>query len=479
MRGISIEPYMQPEIASPSTVFGLAAYNGEAHLAEALESLLGQTRSDLAIVVVDDASIDRTGEIALRYAELDPRVAYIRNDRQLGLVRNWRRALEVAAERFPDAPYFAWASDHDVWHPRWLESTTAELDAHPEAVLAYPLGVRIDELGAEYPTRERPFGTEGIANPAERLRRTARELTAAGEMIYGLARRAALERAGPYPLVVLADRLQLLRLALEGELRQVRRRLWYRRYRAGVVMTNRRQRRTSFPGGAPLWTYVPWPLTHALLFGRSGGARAASIVLLESARHAYERSRRRGKRRRRWRRRELRQRLRALLGRRAVPAAPSPAEQEPGLEEAVEGLERGEVLDALERPGAVLLELGRIGLTGKLAARFPGLVSRGLDGGRADLVVSVGGFDALSEEEADQVVERLYELGVPALYSLDRGSPALRATLGRRYWLREVWVPHAGERGRKPDPTTGPVPSEPGRYRHLVGRRRLVPGRQG
>ena len=29
---------------------------------------------------------------------------------------------------------------------------------------------------------------------------------------------------------------------------------------------------------------------------------------------------------------------------------------------------------------------------------------------------------------------------------------------------------------RKPDPTTGPVPRAPGRYRHVVGRRRLVPG---
>lgn len=459
---------MEPENASPSTVFGLPAYNGEEHLAEALESLLAQTRDDLAVIVVDDASSDATAEIARRYAELDRRVFYERNDRQLGLVRNWRRACELAARRFPDAPYFAWASDHDVWHPRWLEATAAELDAHPEAVLAYPLGVRIDNAGSEYPTRERPFGTEGLTDPAERLRRTARELTAAGEMIYGLMRREALQRAGEYPLVVLADRLQLLRLAVEGEFRQVRRRLWYRRFRAGVMMTNSRQRRTSFPDGVPLHAYLPWWLTHAFSFGVGGLGR---LVLLESVRHAYERSRRRGQRKRRWRRRERRQQLRRLLGRAAPPEqAVSAEERVPGPAEALEGLERGEVLDLLAAPGAVLLELGRGGVAAQL-----GRVSAELDTARPDLAVSLGAFDGLSDAEVEELVGRLYERGTRTIYSLDRESPALRDALGRRYWLRDVWVPRGGARGRKPDPTTGPVPREPGRYRHLVARRRLIP----
>src|SRR6266487_3216593 len=65
-----------PVNAVPSTVFGLAAYNGAEHLAEAIESLLTQTRSDLSIVVVDDASTDATSEICARYAHLDPRVSF-------------------------------------------------------------------------------------------------------------------------------------------------------------------------------------------------------------------------------------------------------------------------------------------------------------------------------------------------------------------------------------------------------------------
>jgi Glycosyl transferase family 2 len=306
------------QTAAPSTVFGLAAYNGEAHLAEALESLLTQSRGDLAVVVVDDASTDRTREIAQRYAELDPRVSYERNERQLGLVRNWRRAFQLAGERHPGAAYFAWASDHDVWGARWLERLAAGLEDRPEAVLAYPLAVRIDDRGSEYPTRERVFDTAGVADPRERVRRVAGELRGAGELVYGLMRRSAAEAAGPFPLAVLADRLFLVRLAVEGEFRQVRERLWHRRFRAGVRMTNARQRRAAFPEGAPLTAYVPWWITHPVLLGRGYGPDLA----LASARTAFARKQERIRRDLRWRKRHALEHL----GLRGRPAPRPPVE---------------------------------------------------------------------------------------------------------------------------------------------------------
>ncbi len=423
----------------PSTVFGLAAHNGEAHLAEAIESLLTQTRDDLAIVVVDDGSSDSTGEIARRYVVLDPRVSYARNSRQLGLVRNWRRAFELAGERHPAAAYFAWASDHDVWHPRWLELVAAELEAHEEAVLAYPLTTRIDDDGAEYPTRERLFDTAGIGDPPERVRRVAGELRGAGELIYGLMRRSALERSGPFPLTVLADRLFLVRLALEGEFRQVRRRLWFRRFRAGVAMSNARQRRAAFPEGAPLVAYVPWWVTHPLLLAGSTGSPALGVELFRrSVRTSYARRQERIRRDLRWRRRHALER---------VGLRPLPVQAEPGREPA-----------PLLEPDADVLELGRSELR------------------PADVALSVGFFEALGADELEACVARLHELDVPELYSVDRESPELRAAIARFYWPRQLWVDSGG---RKPDPATGPVPIRRGEPRHLVGRRRLLPEARG
>ena len=406
MRGISTDHYIEPEIASPGAVFGLAAYNGEEHVAEAVESLLTQTRRDLAVVIVDDASTDRTEEICRRYVELDPRVTYERNEQQLGLVRNWRRAFDVAGRLYPDAPYFAWASDHDVWDARWLEVLAADLDAHPEAVLAYPLAGRIDDHGSEYPTRARLFDTAGVSDPRERVRLVAGELRGAGELVYGLMRREAMERAGPFPLAMLADRLYLVRLALEGELRQVPKRLWYRRFRAGVRMTNARQRRGTFPEGSPLAAYVPWWLTHPVLLGRGHGLELARA----SARTALARKHERVRRDLRWRKRHALERL--------------------GLRERPTHT----VATATIEPPAGARDVG---------------------------------------QPSPEVVAQLYEAGEPLIYTHGPESSALREALARYYWLRRLWVESGG---RKPDPNVGPVPQPEGEPRHLVGRRRLLPG---
>jgi glycosyltransferase involved in cell wall biosynthesis len=313
---------------APSAVFGLPTYNGEQHLAEALDSLLAQTSGDLGIVVVDNCSTDGTPRIARRYVDSDPRVVYERNERMLGLVHNWRRAFELAGEHFPGSPYYAWASDHDVWEPRWLECLEAELAAHPRAVLAFPLCVRIDEAGVELKSREHLFDTAGIDDPIERLRRSVEQMPA-GDMIYGLCRREALERTAPFPLVVLPDRLQLARLSLEGEFRQVHLRLWRRRYRQGLTFALGRQRRSFFVEGTPLRAYLPWWAAHTIVFVRAmsgrprrfrlAAAHLGACLRVELRRREERRERRRGWRRKR--RRGFRRRLVGTIRRRLGRAA--------------------------------------------------------------------------------------------------------------------------------------------------------------
>ena len=308
--------------ASPGTVFGLPTRNGERHLAEAIESLLAQTRGDLAVVVVDNCSGDGTGEIARGYAERDSRVVYAPNAHPLGLVDNWRRAFGLAGERYPAAPFFAWASDHDVWEPGWLELLAGELEAHPGAVLAYPVCVRIDESGTELNSRQHRFDTAGERHAGRRLRRSIRAMPA-GDMIYGLVRRDALVRSGPFPPVLLPDRLLLARLSLEGEFRQVPVPLWRRRYREGLTFSAGRQR-GAFLGRPPAHAYLPWWIGHTLVFARSlsareGRSRLAAAYLLESLRVELRRRRERAERRRGWRgkrRRRLRNRLAGTIRRR-------------------------------------------------------------------------------------------------------------------------------------------------------------------
>jgi glycosyltransferase involved in cell wall biosynthesis len=63
-------------------------YNGEAHLAECIESVLAQTYPDWEYLVVDNCSTDRTFEIAERYAKQDARVPIVRNERFVSAAQN-------------------------------------------------------------------------------------------------------------------------------------------------------------------------------------------------------------------------------------------------------------------------------------------------------------------------------------------------------------------------------------------------------
>ena len=52
-------------------------YNVEKYLAECIESIIGQTYTNLEIILIDDSSPDRCGEICDRYARMDSRIIVI------------------------------------------------------------------------------------------------------------------------------------------------------------------------------------------------------------------------------------------------------------------------------------------------------------------------------------------------------------------------------------------------------------------
>ena len=68
----------------PLVSVGVPVFNGEKYLAEAIESILAQTVTDLELIICDNASTDATEEISRRFAESDERVQYFRNPKNRG-----------------------------------------------------------------------------------------------------------------------------------------------------------------------------------------------------------------------------------------------------------------------------------------------------------------------------------------------------------------------------------------------------------
>jgi glycosyltransferase involved in cell wall biosynthesis len=242
----------------PRVVLGMAAYNRPDTLPQVFESLLSQTCDDFAVVIVDDLPTDAVRRIVETYARHHRRISYEPNPVRLGMIGNWRRAFERGHALYPHAEFFAWISDHDVWHPRWLEVLMRALDDRPEAVLAYP------QLQRVFPHYRmsivRRFDTRGVTNRLARLRAATGGVITAGNAVYGLFRTRALEQAGVFPPVLMPDRQLIVQLSLFGEFIHVGEILWYREVAGNF--SYQRQRQMLFTGRRPFRTYLPFNLQH-------------------------------------------------------------------------------------------------------------------------------------------------------------------------------------------------------------------------
>lgn len=100
----------------------MATYNGEKYLRTQLDSILLQTIPFEELVIVDDASTDSTWGIISEYAEKDDRIKPFRNERNMGVTKNFERALAYCT-----GDYIALSDQDDIWFPDHLEILAEEI----------------------------------------------------------------------------------------------------------------------------------------------------------------------------------------------------------------------------------------------------------------------------------------------------------------------------------------------------------------
>lgn len=128
--------------ARPKLTIGMPVRNAADTVAAALDALLAQTHGDFRLIVSDNASTDDTGGICRAYAAREPRVDYVRQERDLDQIGNFRFVLMAA-----DTPYFMWACGDDIWDPTFVEKNLAVLESDP-SIGACVSRVRFESGGA-------------------------------------------------------------------------------------------------------------------------------------------------------------------------------------------------------------------------------------------------------------------------------------------------------------------------------------------
>jgi glycosyltransferase involved in cell wall biosynthesis len=202
----------------PLVTIGVIAYNEDRFIRQSLEALLAQDFTDFEIVISDNASTDRTGEICREFAARDPRVQYCPTSENIGSIANFSRAATLGA-----GEYFMLACGHDLWHPRFLSSCLSVLRESPSVVLAYTDYVSVDENGATLMEFPHQVDTRGMT-----LRRRY------GAVLWrlncvalcGVFCRRALAQVVPMKPVIGPDNLLLAELGLLGDIACVPERLF-------------------------------------------------------------------------------------------------------------------------------------------------------------------------------------------------------------------------------------------------------------
>jgi glycosyltransferase involved in cell wall biosynthesis len=211
---------MMTRAAAPRLTVGLPVYNGDACVAEAIQSVIDQTYTDWQMIICDNASTDRTGEICRDFAARDPRIRYVRNEVNIGLTRNHNKAFELSSSEL-----FKWVAHDDVCLPTFFERCIEALDAHPTAAMAYPLGRAIDGEGKPLdryvwtsPTRyDQPSAAERFESLTADFDRQNRAGTQhPGIYFFGVMRSSLLRKTRLEMSHMWSDISMLAELALEG-----------------------------------------------------------------------------------------------------------------------------------------------------------------------------------------------------------------------------------------------------------------------
>lgn len=109
----------------------LPTYNRVDLLPRAIESILNQTHTDFELIIVDDASTDKTPDLLKKYKKRDSRIKILRNKKNCGIACSRNRGMNAARGK-----YIAPMDSDDSAYPFRLEKLLTVMEDNPDLVVA-------------------------------------------------------------------------------------------------------------------------------------------------------------------------------------------------------------------------------------------------------------------------------------------------------------------------------------------------------
>ncbi len=120
----------------------IPAYNAEAYLPAALESILNQTETDWELILIDDCSSDRSYEIFSTYAAKEPRIRLLKNPQNLKTGATLNRGIQAAR-----GEWIVRLDADDFFCPNYLTSLRAQTQNAPWNYFFSCWATVVDEAG--------------------------------------------------------------------------------------------------------------------------------------------------------------------------------------------------------------------------------------------------------------------------------------------------------------------------------------------
>lgn len=139
--------------------------NGEAFIADAIESVLRQSFSQWNLVVSDNHSTDGTRTVVRRYLS-DRRLQLLESETDLGMAGNFNKCLDSVRTKY----YFLLCHDDFLYTPSSLEAAYEIMESHRTVPAVYCDLMFVNAAGA--PLMVRHFHREGLVKSNEIARRS-------------------------------------------------------------------------------------------------------------------------------------------------------------------------------------------------------------------------------------------------------------------------------------------------------------------